>query len=213
MLGRLLGPLCPASQVSTCARSDDSAGSSIDLAALTHRMVRGEEAAYREFYESYFGRLLRYLLVLTAGREAVAKDALQATMLRVIRHIRVFDSEPVFWSWLSVLARSALVDEQRKHGRYLGLLERLFQGRGTAAPADQPADARLLILLQDNLAALPEEDRGLVERKYFDREPVREIAQKTGCTEKAIESRLVRIRRQLKDMVLAQLKEEDEVRH
>jgi RNA polymerase sigma-70 factor (ECF subfamily) len=176
-------------------------------------MVRGEEAAYREFYESYFGRLLRYLLVLTAGREAVAKDALQATMLRVIRHIRVFDSEPVFWSWLSVLARSALVDEQRKHGRYLGLLERLFQGRSTAAPADQPADARLLILLQDNLAALPEEDRGLVERKYFDREPVREIAQKTGCTEKAIESRLVRIRRQLKDMVLAQLKEDDEVRH
>jgi RNA polymerase sigma-70 factor (ECF subfamily) len=151
---------------------------------------------------------------LTAGREAVAKDALQSTMLRVVRHIRVFDSETVFWSWLAVLARSALVDEERKHRRFLGLLERLFNERlSTSPPVDQQADARLVALLHDNLAALPEEDRALVERKYFDRKPVKEIADSTGCTEKAIESRLMRIRRQLKDRVLAQLKNEDQARY
>ena len=188
---------------------DDAPAPTQDIAALTARMARGEEAAYRQFHETYFPRLLRYLLVVSGGREETAKDALQATLLRVVRHIRRFEREEIFWSWLTVLARSALVDEERRHLRYRSLLDR-FLRRAEPAPtrADHEADAELLRLLDHNLAALPADDRALVARKYFTREPVKTIAGATGATEKAVESRLVRIRRQLRQDILTQLNHE-----
>ena len=175
-------------------------------------MTRGAEAAYRTFYQLYFARLLRYLLVLTGGREDTAREALQNAFLRVVRHIRVFDSENTFWSWLTVLARCSIVDEERKRKRFLAILASLVQLQQVdVSPPDGDADARLWALLEDNLAALPSDDRELIERKYFAGESVKEIACATAATEKAVESRLGRVRRKLKDLILAQLKYEESI--
>ena len=187
----------------------DAPLSSIDLAALTTRMVQGDEPAWRAFHDGYFHRLLRYLLVLTGGREEAAREALQLTLVRVVRHIRRFDSDAVFWSWLTVLARSSLVDEERKRKRYFGLLDRFFAGadRDDLAPS-RDADGSLLALLERNLAGLEPEERGLLERKYFDGLAVKDIAREQQTTEKTIDSRLVRLRRKLKDAILTQLNNE-----
>ena len=135
---------------------------------LTARMARGDEAAFRDFFGRYFDRLLRYLLVVTRGREEVAREALQLTMLRVARHVRRFESEPVFWSWLTVLARSAAIDEQRRGRRYAALLERFFREApdSDTSGADE-ADARLERWLAASLATLPDDERELLERKYL----------------------------------------------
>ncbi len=53
-------------------------------------MVRGDETAYRIFYDAYFDRLLRYLLVVTGGNEEVAREALQLALVRVVRHVKCF---------------------------------------------------------------------------------------------------------------------------
>ena len=55
------------------------------------------------------------------------------------------------------------------------------------------------------------EERELIDRKYFAGESVKEIAEEMQTTEKAIESRLVRVRRKLKDLVLVQLKDENSI--
>ncbi len=179
------------------------------VAALTARLVAGEEAAWRAFHEAYFPRLLRYLLVVTGGREEAAREALQLAFVRAVRHIRRFDSEPALWSWLTVLARSAVVDEHRKHRRYLAFLDRFLRWRQTAPPAsNHDADSRLRELLAASLARLSDDDRRLVERKYLEGGSVRELATEAGETEKAVEARLGRIRRKLKDALLAQLKHE-----
>src|SRR5687767_10405783 len=86
----------------------------VEIGRLTAEMARGGEEAFREFYERYFDRLLGYLLVLTRGREDAAREALQSAMLRVLKHIKRFEREDAFWSWLTVLARTALVDQERK---------------------------------------------------------------------------------------------------
>src|SRR5438128_10786260 len=99
-------------------------GERTDIAALTGRMTAGDEDAYRMFHELYFQRLLRYLLVVTGGREEAAREALQLALLRVVRHIRKFDSDEAFWSWLTVLALSDVVDEQPKQHRYRAVLDR-----------------------------------------------------------------------------------------
>ena len=176
-------------------------------------MVRGDEAAYRTFYDAYFDRLSRYLLVVTAGDEDAAREALQSALVRVVRHIKVFPSEAVFWSWLTVLARSALSDQRRKQRRYLAFLDRfMFHARSeNAAGNDGQADAQLLAALDRSVTELPADERELFERKYFARQGAREIAGQLDTSEQAIESRLVRVRRKLKSAILAELKNEPAV--
>ncbi len=181
----------------------------LDVRALTARMSRGDEAAFHEFYAAYFNRLLRYLLVVSHGCEEVAREALQLTFVRVARHVRPFESESAFWNWLTVLARSSIVDESRKRSRYQALLARFFLERVPEAATDsRDADQRFLELVKEELAALPPEERELIERKYFGGEPVRGLAERQELTEKAMESRLLRIRRKLKTAVLDRMRNE-----
>jgi len=194
--------------ITSKAKSQDEARPAPDIATLTHLMSKGDEEAFREFHGAYFGRLLGYLLVVTKD-EQLAREALQATLLRVVRHARRFDSEEAFWSWLTVLARSAAADERRRATRYASFLDRFFQKASVDNVNNvNETRSRLKEVLEINLAALPVEERELLEQKYFDRQSVRAIAQTSELSDKAVESRLTRIRQKLRDMVLAQLKHE-----
>ncbi len=181
-----------------------------DIAALTRAMAGGDEAAYRRFYDAYFDRLLRYLLVVTSGNEEAAREVLQLALVRVVRHMKRFDAEEKFWSWRTVLARSALADETRKRRRYFSFLERFTQHQETSPTAmnNGEADEQLHAALEKELTALPADERQLVEQKYLLHQSVREIADEQQTTEKAVESRLSRVRRKLKTAVLAGLKHE-----
>jgi RNA polymerase sigma-70 factor (ECF subfamily) len=89
------------------------------------------------------------------------------------------------------------------------LLDRFLQGRQIeTAASDHDADERLGALLETTLAGMPEDERRLIERKYFDGESVETMAAALNATEKAVESRLVRIRRKLREAILTQLKDE-----
>jgi RNA polymerase sigma-70 factor, ECF subfamily len=180
-----------------------------DVLALTIRLSRGDEAAFHEFYKLYFNRLLRYLFVVTGGQEEIAREALQLAFVRVARHVRKFDSETAFWNWLAMLARNCAVDELRKRNRQQSLLARFFQQQPTGADLkDDEADEQFLKLLEKEIAALPDDERRLLERKYFAEETARGIAEEFQVTEKAMESRLLRIRRKLKMVLLDRLKNE-----
>ena len=181
-------------------------GQQDEVRRLTGRMARGEESAFQEFFNLYYPRLLRYLLVVTKGREVEAREALQSTLVRVVKHIRGFDTEAQFWGWLTVLARSTVVDEHRKRQRYDGLLTRFFQNSARqTSVADSESERELIRAVQSELTALPADERDLLTRKYEFAESVRDIASALGSSEKAVESRLTRVRKKLKEAVLARL--------
>ena len=173
-------------------------------------MLKGDEMAWRAFYDAYFDRLWRYLLVVAAGREDAAREALQATLVRVTRHLKVFRDENAFWSWLTVLARSAFADETRKRRRYFSFLDRFTRHASLESETrdDHHADGQLRILLAHHVALLPPDEQKLVEQKYSARRSVREIADELQTTEKAVESKLSRVRKKLKDAVLTELNHE-----
>jgi DNA-directed RNA polymerase specialized sigma24 family protein len=50
------------------------------------------------------------------------------------------------------------------------------------------------------------QDRRLLEGKYLDGETVKELAAHTGLTDKAIESRLGRLRRRLRELIIKKLR-------
>jgi RNA polymerase sigma-70 factor, ECF subfamily len=172
---------------------------------LTRRLAAGDEAAFREFHTLYFDRLYHFLLIVTRGCEHAAQDALQETLLRVARHAREFPDEQVFWSWLKAIARNAARDGGRKQRRYLAVLDKLAFLFPSPA-ADASSDDALREWLDEALAHLEPEDRLLVESKYLHGASVRDLSDRTGLTEKAIESKLLRLRRQLSERLLGKLR-------
>ena len=185
-------------------------GGPADIQLLTAGLAARDEEAFRRFHAEYFDRLLRYLLVVTGGDEDAARDALQETFIRVVRHARPFDAEGIFWSWLTVLARSAATDAKRKRHRYWRLLASyaaawIFR---PGATTQDDTDELLQIALQRQIATLDAGDRVLIEGKYLRGASVRDLAGEFGLTERAIESRLARARRQLREQLLNSLKHE-----
>ena len=194
----------PVTDAAPTLSADPAVGAGI--AALTERMARGDEDAYREFHGVWFHRLFRYILVLMRGDEHAARDVAQEALLRVVRRIRGFDSEAVFWDWLKCLARSAAADHGRKSNRYRRFLDWL--SNLPEPMVAEPGPDVLETALASALDGLPESDRALLRAKYSERRPVREIAQESGLTEEAVESRLSRARAALRRITLKLLRDE-----
>ena len=174
---------------------------------LTTRLAAGDEGAFRDFHAVYFDRLYEFLLVVTRGREDEAQEALQQTMLRVLKYARAFDSEDAFWSWLKVLARCAARDAGRKQQRYSSLLQ-AFAARWQQAPMETThgGNGELLAALDENLDRLESDERELLRRKYLEGATIKELAADCGATEKTVESRLLRLRRLLRERLLSSLR-------
>jgi RNA polymerase sigma-70 factor (ECF subfamily) len=174
---------------------------------LTRRLAAGEEEAFREFHRLYCDRLYHFLLAVTHGQEQEAQEALQETLLRLLRHRKVFSDEEVFWCWLKAVARNAARDGHRKHRRYFALLQSFALRREREAGGeDGGEDSRLGAVLEESLNELEPADRALVEGKYLDGETVRGIATVSGLSEKAVESRLLRLRHGLRARIIEKLR-------
>ncbi len=179
--------------------------------AMTRALREGDETAWREFHAAYSSRLLRYLIVVCRGREDVAREALQGTLLRVVRHVRSFATEAELWGWLTVLARSAASDAGRRERRYLGFLDRWFRQQPDPTPEPPGVEDPLELALAQEMERLDPEERRLLDGKYLKGETVRELAHALGTSEKAVESRLTRARQKLKTGVLARLHHEEAI--
>jgi RNA polymerase sigma-70 factor, ECF subfamily len=175
------------------------------IALLTRRLAAGEDEAFRQFQALYFDRLYRFLLVVARGDETQAREALQETFVRVARYARNFEGEDAFWNWLKAIGRNAARDAGRKQRRYSALLER-FTWRSQPDSPCALQDSGLALALEESIGELEPDDRLLIEGKYLEGQTVRELAAQAGLTEKAVESRLLRLRRQLREGILQKLK-------
>jgi RNA polymerase sigma-70 factor, ECF subfamily len=197
-------PACALPGLSVVAGSEDAPAS---ISVLTRRLAAGEDAAFREFHALYFDRLYHFLLVVTRGDDHAAQDALQETLLRVLRAAREFQSEDVFWCWLKAIARNVARDCSRRRRRYGLILERLASFIGASSiDSSRVEDERIRSLIEEGLSELSEADRQLIEAKYLRGATVAELADANGLTGKAVESRLGRLRRQLADALLKKLR-------
>lgn len=186
------------------AADSSSAPSASPLRVLTAGLAAGDDTAWAQFHRDYGPGLFRSLLARTRGDHDLASEALQQTYLRVARHARPCDSAAMFDSWLRTVARSALHDCFRRRQSFWAMLS-----RRKADPSDQlfeeTADEQLLQTLESVLATLGDEERALLEAKYFYGANVRALATRMSLSEKAVESRLTRARAELRERLLAAL--------
>lgn len=175
---------------------------------ITRGVAHGDAEAFDVLYDQYGERVRRYLIVLAGGDEELAHDALQETMLRVVRHLRPLPHEDALWRWLRRAARTTLIDRIRRTQTRRAALLRLQQVR-RRSQGDAPSSV-LLELLSQEVSDLEPTQRRLVEAHYLEGRSQEELAATWGLTRKAVESRLLRARRLLKERLLRGLAREQD---
>jgi len=171
---------------------------------VTAGMADGNELAYRRFYDACFDKLYRYLLVRTRGGEDLARELAQLVLLKVVRYIQPFAGERVFWAWLYQICRSTQVDWLRRNGKTIPEdFGQAWQEQIGGAEADEELFEHLEISMQ----TLDTAERELLHLSYFEAVPQRAIAERMQSTPKAVESKLARIRKKLRHLILQRLKD------
>jgi len=165
--------------------------SSLEDAA--QRVQRGDASAFRIVVEATAARLVR-LSARIMGSVAEAEDVVQESYVKAYRALQEgqFDARARVETWLHRIVVNASLDARRKRAR----------SRETAVDADVavdgPAEATLALReLAEWLDELPDDQRAALLLKA-DGMASSEIGEVLGCSEGAVEQRLVRARAALR---------------
>jgi RNA polymerase sigma-70 factor (ECF subfamily) len=191
----------------TLKSQGDMVADAPDIRALTRAVRRGDADAFARFYDLYSFRLYKFLLVLARGDENHAREACQAVFIKLAKRCDAFDDERRLWAWLCVLAKNTFIDNCRARQRLNRFVP--LDELPTEAGSQVNSEHRLGGILRDALAALPPEERELLQAAYVDERPLQELADEAGQTYKAVESRLARLRQKLKEQLLKDLRHEN----
>jgi len=175
---------------------------------LLQLLLQGDENALRLLVDRYAYSIYRFA-VRFSNDAALAEDISQEVFLRVYRYAFRFDPAQPFRTWLFSIARNVSIDMLRaaRFGRLESLNERedawpLTPGQNPLESTDPTPEDRVISqeteqAVKTALRALNENQRTAIILKYFEQLTVREIADVLSTTESAVESLLVRAKRNL----------------
>jgi RNA polymerase sigma-70 factor, ECF subfamily len=173
---------------------------------LLYGARRGDAEAWRTLYVRYLPFVWRQANALLGDPHA-AEDVTSEVMLALLRNIQNLESDvPKLGGWLRAVVRCKAADHQRAVIRArakLGVAATRLAADdsqtqlGPSAPLEVVETKSRVRLALD---ALPERQRIVLEWKYLEALSVREMAERLGETEKAVESVLYRARREFRSL-------------
>lgn len=186
-------------------------GDAQDARAMSE-LRAGAERALNDLMERHSEKLFHYLIRVLHNEEDAA-DAAQETFVRVYQHRDKFKSDQKFTTWLYAIATNLARDRMRWRSRHPALALEDVSADGfplldatkeDRTPRDHLESAEMSAMVQRAVADLPEELRvPFVLAQYKDLSQA-QIAAILNCSVKAVETRVYRARKQLKES-LAQL--------
>jgi RNA polymerase sigma-70 factor (ECF subfamily) len=170
-----------------------------------------EPDAHARFMRLFLGsekEIFRYVAVLVP-RVADAQDVVQQTAIALWKKFEQYDATQPFTPWacrFALLEARQFLRRDQRWGTLIddGLADALVERR---AALNEEMDRRFSYL-SDCLSKLAPEQRQTVERYYYERRPVEELAAQGGRSVEAIYKALQRIRQALFDCVTRALKAE-----
>ena len=171
------------------------------------RCARGESlakssAAWNTLSRRYLPVVWRYAYALLRDAH-LAEDVVSEVMLALLKNIhQLDDQDPKISAWLRSVVRHKVADHHRRvyrakdHQQRVGL-ERQRRDAPTD-PAEPLLEAERRAQIVEIMEGLPERQRLALEWKYVEGLRVREMAERLGETEKAVEATLYRARREFR---------------
>ena len=168
---------------------------------MIRRLLAREESGIADLLLHYVP-LMRYIIAPILPNPQDREDCLSEVTLRVWEKIEQYDRKRGSWNaWLTAITRNTALNHARKA---LGSsAEELPED--TPAAGHTPEEAVLQRerqeAVRDALERLPYRDRILFYRKYYYMQPTAQIAAELGMTERAVEGKLYRLKKQLRKML------------
>ena len=183
---------------------------------LVRLLLKGDEAAFSEFFGNYFPRLFRFTLRRLGSDEEAARDIVQAALARGVRKLHLYRGEASLFTWLCQIARHELADHAARSRRQGGgeLVAREEDSSVRAAlesvpadPALEPENVRdrdeLAQLVHAALDYLPQRYAQVLELKYLEDLSIESIARRLETSDIAIQSLLARARTAFREVCIS----------
>jgi RNA polymerase sigma-70 factor (ECF subfamily) len=169
---------------------------------LLYGARRGDAEAWRTLYARYLPFVWRQAHALLGDPHA-AEDVTSEVMLALLRNIENLETEvPKLGGWLRTVVRCKAADHQRalirSRAKMAVAASRLEDSTAQLAPSAPLEVVETKSRVHLALDSLPERQRMVLEWKYLESLSVREMADRLGETEKAVESVLYRARREFR---------------
>lgn len=147
----------------------------------------------------HYGPLMRYIISPILQNPQDREDCLSEVSMRVWEKIGQFDGEKgSFRAWLTAITRNTALNHARRASG--SSAEELSE----STPSPDPTPEETLLkkerqeALKTALSRLSYKDRLLFYRKYYYRQSTAQIAAELGMTERAVEGKLYRVKKQLR---------------
>ncbi|MEO0996257.1 MAG: RNA polymerase sigma factor, partial [Pseudomonadota bacterium] len=178
---------------------------------LARRILAGDQAAFRLFFDEYFRRLYRFALA-RVGNDDACQEVVQLTFTKALERLASYRGEAQLYTWLCAICRNVTTDWLRQQGRYRDRVVAIddhpeFRAAidSLRAPDSDSPDAELeraaaVRLIQIALDRLPAHYGDALEWKYIEGHTVAEIAGRLELGREAAQSLLARARRAFADV-------------
>jgi RNA polymerase sigma-70 factor, ECF subfamily len=167
-----------------------------DLDEAVARVLSGDAAAFRRIVDATGERLFR-LAARILGNVEEAEDVLQDAYLRIYRSLLEgrFDGRSSLFTWMYRIVANAAIDARR--GRVRRPTQPEFEGADASDP--DASEARIALgELSQWLAVLPDDQRVALILTAVEGLTAAEVGRVLGCSEGAVEQRLLRARSNLR---------------
>lgn len=181
-------------------------------AELMRTLAEGDDLALNRLMDAWSQPLISYLMRLT-GSHATACDLAQESFVRVHRHRLEYRPSQKFSTWLFAIATNLARNHARWRSRHPEALtepenlRELPVASSHAAPDEQAAANERIAAVQQAVSELPHDLREVLILSTWHGMSHAEIARVQDTTEKAVEVRLYRARKLLREMLGEHLKE------
>lgn len=149
----------------------------------------------------HYAPLMRYIAAPILPNEQDREECVSEAVMRVWDRIEQFDPSRGSWTaWLTALTRNAALDKARKNKRF-----DTQEDISRETPSKEPTPEELMMkkereaALMAALRKLSAGERTLFYRKYYYLQSTAQIAAELGMTERAVEGRLYRLKKRLRN--------------
>jgi len=175
-------------------------------AELMRTLAEGDDLALNRLMDAWSQPLISYLMRLT-GSHATACDLAQECFVRVHRHRLEYRTSQKFSTWPFAIATNLARNHARWRSRHPEALtepeclRELPVAGSSASPDQQAATNERLAAVQKAVSELPHDMREVLILSTWHGMSHAEIARVQSTTEKAVEVRLYRARKLLREML------------
>jgi RNA polymerase sigma-70 factor (ECF subfamily) len=183
---------------------------SVEDVALVRRVAARDQGALGELYDRYGGLLLA-LATRVLGAPAEAEEVVQETFIQVWNQARSYDpARSSVSTWLVLLGRSRAIDRLRSNRAGERAGESLRAQAPTHASPSAPVDVLFRERrerVREELAALPPEQREVLELAFYEGLTQTEISARTGVALGTVKTRTLLAMKKLRAALRAEIRE------